>query len=85
MIDHCWFNLFLSNEVESLFIYLLDIGVSSSINFLSLDFAHFSIGFPEIVLPPPFGSRDFSRYHCQPRFRDGLIIYKVVKRVDDAY
>ena len=40
----------ITNEVEYLFIYLWAISVSSSINFLFIDFARFSIGFPKIFL-----------------------------------
>lgn len=49
----------ITNEVEYLFIYLLAISVSSSINFLFIDFTHFSVGFPDFFLAVLYGSLDF--------------------------
>lgn len=65
----------ITHEVEHLLIYLLAISVSSSVNFLLIDFAHFSIGFPKIFLI--FVGRRFSGYQCQPRFRHLLTVHEL--------
>ena len=45
-LSHCSFNLHFSNgnDIEHLFVFLLAICMSSSVNYLFMSFAHFLIG-----------------------------------------